>query len=158
MIGSESGYKQLKSRLAGLDSLLVAFSGGVDSTLLLSVAAEVLGDRVMACTAISETTAHHEVEDAKKLARQFGVRHEMVKTDELGMPEFVRNPEDKCYICKKSRFSILKEMALREGYKYVADGENTDDLDDYRPGRKAARELGIVSPLREAGLNKAEIH
>jgi len=137
--------------------VVVAFSGGVDSTLLLKVAKEVLGDNVLAVTALSDTTAQRERDAAIRLARDLGVQHLVVEISEMDVPEFVRNPPDRCYICKKSRFSGLVKLAQRKGYAFVVDGENADDRDDYRPGIRATRELGVRSPLSEAGLTKNEV-
>jgi uncharacterized protein len=136
---------------------VVAFSGGVDSTLLLKVAKDVLGESVLAVTALSATTARHEHAAAVRLARDLGVEHLVVESFEMSLPEFVRNPPDKCYICKKSRFRELVNIARRKGFAFVVDGENSDDHQDYRPGIRATRELGIRSPLSEAGLTKKEV-
>ncbi len=153
----ETKFKDLKKILQNMEKVLVAFSGGVDSTLLLKVARDVLGDDVMAVTAISESTPSHERRDAPILAAGMGVKHLCVGTHELDMPEFVENSAEKCYICKKYRFGLLIEMARAKGFLWVADGGNSDDHQDYRPGLKAVAELGVRSPLSEAGLAKNEI-
>ncbi|HSO19073.1 MAG TPA: ATP-dependent sacrificial sulfur transferase LarE [Desulfosarcina sp.] len=150
-------YRSLETILTGMDSVLIAFSGGVDSTLLLKVAADLLGDRVLAVTALSETTPGHEKTAAVQFADAIGARHLCIRTNELEDPAFTRNPPDKCYICKKRRFGGLVTLAREKGIQWVADGENMDDAADYRPGSRAARELGVRSPLREAGLGKAEV-
>jgi uncharacterized protein len=152
-----SKFKHLQGILKDLESVVVAFSGGVDSTLVLKVAKDVLGDNVLAVTALSETTAQHERAAAVSLARDLGVQHLLVEISEMGVPEFLRNPPDRCYICKKSRFSELVELAREKGFAFVVDGENADDHHDYRPGIRATRELGVRSPLSEAGLTKKEV-
>lgn len=136
---------------------LVAFSGGVDSTLLLKVARDVLGDRVLAVIASSETYPGKEIREARALARTLKVRHRVIHTDELKNPEFVKNPPLRCYHCKRELFSTLKAIAREEGIPFVLDGQNADDLGDFRPGAKAGRELGVRSPLKDAGLGKEEI-
>ncbi|MGA8572794.1 MAG: ATP-dependent sacrificial sulfur transferase LarE [Desulfobaccales bacterium] len=150
-------YQRLRAILQDLGSIAVAYSGGVDSTLLLKVAQEVLGERILAITADSETTPRREREDAVLLARELGVEHLVVAGGELELQEFLRNPTDKCYICKKARFSELVKMARERGLNAVVDGGNLDDLADFRPGMRAVEELGVRSPLAEAGLTKAEI-
>jgi uncharacterized protein len=148
---------KLKELLQQMESVAVAFSGGVDSTLLLRVARETLGERVLAVTADSETTPRHEMEEAKKLASEFNVKHLVIQSDELKNAEYVRNTPKKCYLCKKSRFSAIAAIATSFGLAWVADGSNVDDQGDFRPGMKAVLELGVRSPLLEAGFSKADI-
>jgi pyridinium-3,5-biscarboxylic acid mononucleotide sulfurtransferase len=139
------------------DRVAVAFSGGVDSTFLLKVARNVLGQNVLAVTVVSELMPRHEKADAVHLAQLIDVPHVLVETDDLSDPAFTANPPNKCYLCKKKRFSQLKTLAGSKGIEVVLDGTNSDDGRDYRPGEKAAEELGIKSPLREAGLGKNDI-
>ncbi len=153
----QNAYAALKDAMARMGRVLVAFSGGVDSALLLKAAVDALGDRALAVTAVSETTPRHEAKMAAHLARRFGAAHRIIHTRELDDPDFTRNPPERCYICKRYRFGMLVAMARREGYAVVADGGNADDHKDYRPGIRAARELGVVSPLSDLGLTKQRV-
>ncbi|MCP2605279.1 ATP-dependent sacrificial sulfur transferase LarE [Candidatus Aminicenantes bacterium AH-873-B07] len=153
----EEKLANLKKILNEMGSILIAYSGGVDSSFLLKVAKEVLGDNVLAVTACSETYPAEEVEEAKKIAQEIGAKHIIIKTEELKNPKFSDNPPERCYYCKIELFSKLKEIAQKEKIKFIADGSNYDDLRDFRPGMKAANEFGVRSPLKEAKLTKQDI-
>ncbi len=137
--------------------MVVAFSGGADSTLLLKVAADALGERVLAVTAFSETYPKEELKEAGKIARFLGVKHKIVKTGEWEDARFRANPVDRCYFCKKELFKTLAEIARREKLPFVVDGTTKSDLNDFRPGSRAAKEFSIRHPLLEAGLTKDEV-
>jgi uncharacterized protein len=149
--------ERLRERLRVIRSAAVAFSSGVDSTFLLRVAHEELGDRVVAVTARSHSFPKRELDEAAAFCRAEGVRHEVIDSEELDIPGFAENPPDRCYHCKRELFSRLLAFARENGLAAVLEGSNIDDDGDYRPGRRAIRELGIVSPLHEVGLTKAEI-
>ena len=150
-------YDNLLKILKNMGHVMIAYSGGVDSTLLLKAAREVLNENVLAVTALSATTPEIERKDAVRLARTIGVNHILLESKELEISDFTKNPMDKCYICKKHRFGAMVELARNKKIKYVLDGANLDDHKDFRPGMRATRELGIRSPLSEVQLTKAEI-
>jgi uncharacterized protein len=153
----EEKLEQLKKTLREMGTVLIAYSGGVDSSFLAVTAHEVLGQNSLAVFASSPVAPPMEKEAAESLAHQFGLRFRIIESNEMANPDFVANPPERCYYCKRELFSELKPIALAEGLKWVADGTNADDLSDYRPGRKASAEAGIRSPLLEVGLTKAEI-
>ena len=154
----EKKLTKLRTILQEMESAVVAFSGGVDSAFLLKMAVTELGTgRVLAATGQSPTYPAWELEEAERLARMLGVRQLIVATEELAKDEFAANPPARCYFCKQELFSRLRRIAGDEGLRHVLDGTNLDDLDDLRPGRQAARELGVRSPLLEAGLTKEDI-
>ena len=157
IIGLSAKLESLKGLLSEMESVLIAYSGGVDSAFLLKVALSVLGDEVVAVTASSETYPSGELEEAKKNAKMLGVKHVIIKTNELHDENFTSNPPERCYYCKKELFSKLAELAKQYGLNHVADGSNYDDLNDFRPGMRAASQIGVRSPLKEAMLTKEEI-
>lgn len=147
----------LRKLLAGYGRLAVAFSGGVDSSFLLAAAAEVLGDQVLAVTAAPVFVPQRELAEAEAFCRERGIRQAVIPAERLNIESFRHNPPDRCYHCKKEIFSRIRRAASEEGFRILAEGSNLDDTGDYRPGMRAVRELGVVSPLLEAGLTKAEI-
>ncbi|MDH5467414.1 MAG: ATP-dependent sacrificial sulfur transferase LarE [Candidatus Aminicenantes bacterium] len=152
-----SKLDRLKSILTEMGKVLVAFSGGVDSSFLLKVARDVLGENVFAVIASSETYPEKEREEAIRLAKKLNVRFQVIQTKELENPDFFHNPPDRCYFCKMELFTNLKKIAAAQGIPYILDGSNYEDTSDFRPGAKAASELGVRSPLKEVGLFKDEI-
>jgi uncharacterized protein len=153
----EQKWDHLKALLREMSCGVLAYSGGVDSSLMLKAASEVIGPFLIAVTADSETYPPGELAAAKEFVRSLGVTHRILRTEELASEEFVRNSPERCYFCKRELFGKLKKIAEIEGILFVLDGSNTDDLKDHRPGRKAAEEFSVRSPLIEAGISKSEV-
>jgi len=153
----ELKFQNLKDNLKKLSSVAIAYSGGVDSTFLLKVAADVLGDKVIAITAKSTTYPEREFKEAVKYIGDIGAKHIVIISEELEIEGFAKNPIDRCYFCKKELFSKVRKVADDNNINAVLDGSNADDVSDYRPGMKAASELKVISPLKEAKLTKDDI-
>lgn len=149
--------ERLQGLFREMDRALIAYSGGIDSTLVAKVAYDVLGDRALAVTAVSPSLLPEDLEDARVQAAAIGIPHEEVKTGEMDNPNYTSNPVNRCYFCKSELHDTLKPLALQRGYPYVVDGVNADDLQDYRPGIQAAKERGARSPLAEVGISKADV-
>ena len=149
--------KDLEKRLINLSSFVVAFSGGVDSTFLLAVAKKVTSQRMLAITVSSQFVPKREIESAKRIARSIGVEHICLDVDILENEDVVRNTMERCYHCKKQIFSLIKETAESLGIKLLLHAINLDDLKDFRPGLKASKELGVLSPLADAKFTKSDI-
>ena len=153
----DAKHDRLKAIFIEMEQALIAYSGGIDSTLVAKIALDVLGDRALAITAVSPSLMPEDLEDAKIQAGEMGISHEQVCTQEMENPNYTSNPVNRCYFCKSELHDTLKPMALERGYPYVVDGVNADDLRDYRPGIQAAKERGARSPLAEVGLSKLEV-
>ena len=154
---ADESLARLQQILSGMGSALLAFSGGVDSALLLALGRETLGEGLLAVTASSPLYPPITIERARGLAGRLGVEHVVIETDELSDEHFTANPPDRCYLCKRELYGSLAEIARSRGIPHVVDGAQLDDLGDYRPGMRAAREFGVRSPLIEAGATKAEV-
>jgi len=150
-------YERLKDYIKNLNSVVVAFSGGVDSTFLLKAAYDVLGEKVIAVTARSLSFPQRELDAARTFASQNQIRHIIIDSEELDIDGFSSNPKNRCYICKTELFTKINDVALQNGYEAVLEASNSDDNSDYRPGLIAVKELGVISPLRQIGFTKAEI-
>ena len=156
-MSARAKYDKLLDRLESLEKVAIAFSGGVDSTLLLKASYDALGDNVIAITANSAVFPEGENNEAKEFCKAYGIRQLTIDYDVMSVPNFCDNPSNRCYHCKKNLMSIMRNVALENGIQTVAEGSNIDDTKDYRPGFKAVEELGIISPLKEVGLTKKEI-
>jgi pyridinium-3,5-biscarboxylic acid mononucleotide sulfurtransferase len=153
----ELKLEQLRNLFVEMEQALIAYSGGIDSTLVAKVAYDVLGDRALAVTAKSPSLLPEELEDAIAQAQEIGIAHQIVETHEMDNPNYSSNPVNRCYFCKSELHDTLKPLGLKLGYQYVIDGVNADDLQDYRPGIQAAKERGARSPLAELGMSKLEV-
>lgn len=153
---TSEALKRLLDILSGMESAVIAYSGGVDSTLLLKAAA-LSGIKTMAVTGVSPTLPEQDLSDAKEMVKAIGIPHMVIETSELENTDFSKNPVNRCFYCKDGLFGKLKELAAKKGYRFVLDGSNSDDLNDWRPGKQAAEQHGVRSPLAEAGLGKEEI-
>jgi uncharacterized protein len=154
---TEDKLEALRSTVRGLGSVAVAFSAGIDSTLVARVSREQLDERALAVTSASDSVPQREVDEAATLARVIGIRHRVIRTREMDNPLYLANPANRCYFCKTELYGDIKRIALEEGLAFVANGLIADDLGDYRPGIQAADEHGVRSPLLEAGFNKADV-
>lgn len=153
----EQKLADLQQLFQSMDKALIAYSGGIDSTLVAKVAYDILGDRSLAVTAVSPSLLPEELDEAQNQAQIIGIQQELISTDEMDNPNYTSNPVNRCYFCKSELHDKLKPLAEQMGYPYVIDGVNADDLQDYRPGIQAAKERGVRSPLAEIGITKMEV-
>ncbi len=149
--------QQLQALFQQMERALIAYSGGIDSTLVAKIAYDVLGDQALAVTAVSPSLLPEDLEDARIQAAEIGIKHQEIQTQEMANPNYTSNPVNRCYFCKSELHDSLKPLAENWGYLYIVDGVNADDLRDYRPGIKAAKERGVRSPLAELGVSKTEV-
>ena len=150
-------HQQILDRLTGLNGALVAFSGGVDSSLVAYLAHQCLGEKALAVTSASDSLSRADLTLTRNLAAEWGMAHRVIETEELNNPHYLANPVDRCYHCKSTLYTDLAKLARETGYEAILNGTNTDDLGDHRPGLRAADEHRVIAPLAEAGLNKADI-
>lgn len=153
----EAKHQKARNILQSLDSVIVAYSGGIDSALVLRLAMDTLGDQAIGVTADSASVPRKELSEAKRLASDMGARHLVIQTEEFKNENYTSNPGNRCYYCKTELYGKLRDLAREKGVQHIANGTNVDDLGDHRPGLIAADELQVISPLRDAGLTKAEV-
>ncbi|GBC77776.1 hypothetical protein HRbin08_01258 [bacterium HR08] len=153
----EQKEERLRTLFRSLGSAIIAYSGGVDSAYVAFIAARVLGERMLAVTADSPSLAARHREEAIAFAHRFAIPHLLIRTEEFDDPNYRRNPPNRCYYCKRELYGKLTQLARERGFRAVCDGANLDDLGDFRPGRQAAREFGVISPLIECGITKADV-